>query len=336
MRSGIAHGGRLIEARRAFPGALEPFIDLSTGINPHPYPLGPMGADLLTRLPEPEMLDRLQSAAAGAYGAPDPASVVAAPGTQILISLLPRLLDLDVATILGPTYAEHEAAWSAAGKPVRTEHKPASFARAAARAGGAAILCNPNNPDGRRCDAGMLLELADALAHRGGVLISDEAFADLEAPDPGLARHLPHPGLLVLRSFGKSYGLAGLRLGFLLASPGLAGRIRCALGPWAVSGPALAAGCAALPDAAWREDMGARLQQACDRLDALLARAGFDQAGGTRLFRLYRASHAQSVFSALGEAGILTRRFAHDPDLLRLGLPGDEPGWSRLKTALTG
>jgi cobalamin biosynthesis protein CobC len=336
MKGGIAHGGRLIEARRLFPDAPEPWVDLSTGINPHPYPIGPMGADLFTRLPEPEALGRLQEIAARAYGAGDPASVMAAPGTQILISLLPHLMRLEQATILGPTYAEHEAAWAAAGRRVGIARDPASFAAMGEQGGGAAILCNPNNPDGRRCEPAMLLQLADALARRGGMLVVDEAFADLEQPDPGLARFLPHPALLILRSFGKTYGLAGLRLGFLLASPETAGRVRAALGPWAVSGPALAAGCAALADAGWRSEAGSRLEQDCRRLDALLVRAGFEQAGGTRLFRLFRGLHADAVFRSLGEAGILTRRFARHPDLLRFGLPGGEADWARLEAALAG
>ena len=334
MDAGIAHGGRLIEARRAFAGAPEPFIDLSTGINPHPYPLAAFDATLCTRLPEPEALLALQSAAAQAYGAADPALVVAAPGTQILISLLPYLLGLKRAIVLGPTYGEHHAAWENAGAAVTTQRDPARFLNLAGATACAAILCNPNNPDGRRCERPTLLGLAARLARDGGVLICDEAFADLETPDPGLAADLPHPGLLILRSFGKSYGLAGLRLGFLLASAPTAARIRVALGPWAVSGPALAAGTLALADPGWREAMRGRLQQACERLDAVLDAAGLACVGGTRLFRLYRSGQADALFATLGQAGILVRRFADDPGLLRFGLPGEEAHWSRLTAAL--
>ena len=317
-----------------FPGAPAPFIDLSTGINPHAYPFGALAPELFTRLPEPEALARLQEVAARVYGAADPAMVVAAPGTQILISLLPHLLGHKSATILGPTYGEHEAAWRNAGIDVATEHEPAAFmrgAKASAASGGVAILCNPNNPDGRRLAPGRLLALADDLAGKGGLLICDEAFADLETPDLSLARHLPHPGLLILRSFGKTYGLAGLRLGFLLASAGPARRIRASLGPWAVAGPALEIGRIALADAGWREETSRHLKHGCARLDALATNAGFVQAGGTSLFRLFRGSHAQSMFVALGEAGILTRRFDHDPDLLRIGLPGSDSEWVRLQ-----
>ncbi len=335
MCPGIAHGGRLIEARRRFPHAPAPFLDLSTGINPHPYPAAPFALERITRLPEPEAVEALQAVAAAAYGAADPAMVVAAPGTQILISLLPHLLGLRRAIILGPTYAEHQRAWEAAGAAVKVEPEPSAFLGCDAP-GQAAILCNPNNPDGRRCPADGLLALADRLQRRGGLLICDEAFADLETPDPGLARHLPHPGLLILRSFGKSYGLAGLRLGFLLGAPERVAPIRQALGPWAVSGPALAAATVALADTGWREAMASRLQQAGGRLDALLDASGFASAGGTRLFRLCRGEQAPALFTALGAAGILTRRFDHDPRLLRLGLPAEEAHWTRLRQALAG
>ena len=287
------------------------------------------------RLPEPETLLALQRSAASAYGVGDPSMVVAAPGTQILISLLPHLLGVKSATILGPTYSEHQAAWEAAGAHVGMEQETDAFMQTAGMAGGVAILCNPNNPDGRRCPAGMLLELSERLSRRGGMLICDEAFADLESPDPGLASSLPHPGLLILRSFGKSYGLAGLRLGFLLASPQTAARIRTALGPWAVSGPALAAGTAALADARWRETMRERLRQSGDRLDGMLAASGLTLVGGTSLFRSYRGTDAQSIFTGLGEAGILVRRFDHDAGLLRLGIPGALPHWTRLRSALS-
>ena len=312
-----------------FPHALEPFLDLSTGINPHAYPVECFTREQLTRLPEPEALEALQAVAASTYGAADPSMLVAAPGSQILISLLPRLLGLRRATILGPTYAEHQQSWETAGATVTIEPEPAAFLSAAGIAQ-AAILCNPNNPDGRCCPPDALLGLADRLGQSGGVLICDEAFADLQTPDPGLARHLPRRGLLILRSFGKCYGLAGLRLGFLLGDADRVAGIRAALGPWAVSGPALAAATVALADAGWREEMASRLQHAGERLDAMLAASGFASAGGTRLFRLFRGERAPALFLALGEAGILTRRFQHDPRLLRLGLPGREAHWARL------
>ena len=195
------------------------------------------------------------------------------------------------------------------------------------------VVCNPNNPDGHRTSAQDLLALAKQQAARNGLLIVDEAFADFEATD-SLAPHLPLPGVIVLRSFGKAYGLAGLRLGFALASPGRAALIRTALGPWAVSGPALHIGAMALQDTAWHNAAAARLRADAAALDRLLARAGLHVLGGTVLFRLAEAADAAGWARRLGRAGILVRSFADAPARLRFGIPGDPAAWNRLAAAL--
>ena len=320
----------LSQAARNFPNAPRPFLDLSTGINPVPYPLAALPAEAATRLPDADDEARLRDVAAQAYNAADPAMVVAAPGTQILISLLPHLLRLPQprVAILAPTYAEHAAAWRSVGAHVENVTDPADLAQA-----DIAVVGNPNNPDGRRTDPRHLLALADRLAPRAGLLIVDEAFADLEGPGLSLVPHLPHPAILVLRSFGKTYGLAGLRLGFALAAPGLAARLRQALGPWAVAGPALAAGLQTLPDSSWRDAAALRLERDALRLDSLLADRAMTLVGGTRLFRLYEGEAAQTLHDRLGRAGILTRRFDEAPHRLRFGLPGCERDWVRLTKA---
>ena len=317
-----------------YPSAPEPFIDLSTGINPHAYPLGPIGVGALARLPEPEEVGRLQAIAAEAYGVADPDMVVATPGTQIAISLLPYLLGSRRATVLSPTYGEHREAWEHAGLPVEAAVGFEAFVSSALQPGTAAILCNPNNPDGRRFPHARLRELAAALSERGSVLVCDEAFVDLEPDMTGLGACLPHPGLLVLRSFGKSYGLAGIRLGFVLAAPALATRLRTAFGPWAISGIAVQAGCAALADRPWRAAMADRLRRHGMDLDRLLLRHGYGCLGGTVLFRLYGGPGAAMLHRHLGDSGLLVRRFGHDPGLLRFGLPGDAAAWTRLEAAL--
>ena len=320
---GMAHGGMIAAAHALFPDAPLPFVDLSTGINPVAYPLAPLAGDAFTRLPDSDDEAALRRVAAGAYGVADPGMVVAAPGTQILISLLPHLLRGmgRRVVILSPTYGEHEAAWRAAGYDVTVTGDPADLAGA-----DIAVLCNPNNPDGR------LLDPAGLLPH-AGLLIVDEAFADLEQPRFSAAGLLPRGDLLVLRSFGKWTGLAGVRLGFALAEPGIAVRLRAALGPWAVSGPALAAGLQALADSDWRAATIVRLDADCARLDGLLQRAGMAKVGGTRLFRLYEGE-GDAMFHRLGRAGILVRRFGFQPRLLRFGLPGSAGDWRRLEAAL--
>ncbi|PHK94264.1 threonine-phosphate decarboxylase [Pseudoroseomonas rhizosphaerae] len=332
VADGLEHGGRLGAARRRFPGAPEPFLDLSTGINPIPWPVPPLPPTAFARLPEPEEEAALRAAAATAYGAVSPEMVAAVPGTQLLIQLLPRLFPRPALRVLSPTYAEHAACWRAAGTAVEEVAEFGALEGAGDR-GGAALLCNPNNPDGRRFPPGALRALAERMAARGGLLVVDEAFAELEPDMPGLAGLLPHPALILLRSFGKSHGLAGLRLGFALAAPERAAAIRAALGPWAVSGPAIAIGRAALADAAWREAAALRLARDAARLDALLEGAGLRVLGGTRLFRLAEGDAAH-WHDRLGRAGILVRRFSARPRWLRFGLPGDEAAWARLSNAL--
>lgn len=323
------HGGRLGEARRLFPDAPEPFLDLSTGINPVPYPLPELRTELFTRLPEPEQVAALERVAARAYGVAGPEMVVASPGTQILVDLLARLWPLSPVRILSPTYNEYARAWTGVGCRVGCVTDAEALRDAAV-----AVVCNPNNPDGRRLSRACLLGLANRLAARDGILIVDEAFADLEGEDLSLAPALPHPALVILRSFGKTYGLAGLRLGFALAAPNRVNVIREALGPWAVSGPAIAIGQRGLGDAAWLSATAARLARDTRRLDNCLTRAGLIVRGGTTLFRLAEADDASFVFHRLGRAGILVRRFHEHPGWLRFGVPSHDRDVERIGLAL--
>jgi cobalamin biosynthesis protein CobC len=324
------HGGALEVARRLAPGAPEPWIDLSTGINPHAYPLPDLEPEAWSRLPEGGGLARLEAAAALRYGVAA-GSVVAGPGSQALIQALGRILPRGAVGALEPTYGGFASAFAAAGSRV-VEAKRLEDMEAL----DVAIVVNPNNPDGRIISRAALLELHARLARRGGVLIVDEAFADFDAETESLAPSLPASGAVVLRSFGKAYGLAGLRLGFTLASPDIAQPLRGALGPWPVSGPAIAIGAQALADSDWLEAMRARLGGDTARLDALLHGAGWRIIGGTRLFRLAAHPDARVAFERLLIAGILTRPFAEAPDWLRFGIPGDENAWERLATALRG
>jgi cobalamin biosynthetic protein CobC len=322
----IQHGGDLGAARLLFPGAPQPFVDLSTGINPYPYPIPPLGPDLFTRLPEAAALDRLAAVAAQHYGAPSAAHVVPAPGTQILLSMVAALVPPGRAAVLGPTYAEHVRAAARGGHRVEEVGDLAHL-----REVDLAVVVNPNNPDGRMVPREALLACA---ADLGGLLVVDEAFMDVAAAGQSLAPDVGGRDLVVLRSFGKFFGLAGLRLGFALASPAVATRLRAGLGPWAVAGPALAIGAAALQDQSWAATTRVRLAQAALRLDQILCGAGLEVAGGTALFRLARTPAAPALFQHLGRAGILVRCFADQPAWLRFGLPAGEPDWQRLAAAL--
>jgi cobalamin biosynthetic protein CobC len=312
-----------------FPDAPQPFIDLSTGINPHAYPIPQVAPDAFARLPEPAAIERLAAIAAHAFGATSADQVVAAPGTQIMLTQIASLVPPGRAVLLGPTYAEHARAAALAGHVVAEVSEPADLKDASL-----AIVVNPNNPDGRIVDKGALLALGGVLAQRGGLLMLDEAFMDAAPREASLCPHVAMGNIVVLRSFSKFFGLAGLRLGFAMAAPALAGQLRARLGPWAVSGPAIAIGEVALADAAWAQATRTRLAADAARLEEMLIHAGFDIVGGTPLFRLVQTAIARECFDRLGRAGILVRRFAEHPRWLRFGLPGDEDAWQRLRGGL--
>ncbi|WP_165187011.1 threonine-phosphate decarboxylase CobD [Caulobacter soli] len=317
----LGHGGRLGAARTAWPNAPTPWLDLSTGINPCPYPVPALAPETWSRLPDPESLGALEQAAAAAFGVEDPSRVVATAGSEAVIRLLPRLLAAQRVAISAQTYGGHAEAWRIVGAQIVAPGDPTADLR---------VLVNPNNPSGRVLPRDQVLDLTD------GPLLVDEAFVDVD-PALSVASLAGAPGherLLVLRSFGKFYGLAGARLGFLVAEPALAARARQALGDWPVSGPAIAVGLAAYADPAWATQTRLRLIEDTVQMDGLLRRAGFEIAGGTTLFRLTRAADAPRRFEGLAQAGILTRPFPWDETLIRFGLPGRELDWRRLANAL--
>ena len=306
------HGGRLGAAKRAFAGAPTPWIDLSTGINPWGYPAPrPSRADL-SRLPDPEDVAKLEALAAAAFGVADPACVAAVAGAETALRILPHAAPASAVAVSQPTYGSHGEAWRASGAQVLSWPDDEARARIV-------VIVNPNNPDGRVVSPADLLATADRLSVRGGLLVVDESFIDL-TPDMSVAGR-PHPALYVLRSFGKTYGLPGVRLGFVVADPELVGRLRTFLGDWPLCAAALAAGLAAYGDPGWLIRVRSRLRLAAATLDGDLAAAGFDVVGGTDLFRLARAPDAGRRFRALCAQGVLTRPFGHAPDSIRFGLP---------------
>ncbi len=312
MQAERDHGGNLDAAMARHGGTRADWIDLSTGINPVPWPLPPFDPRDWTALPDRVAQDRLVAAARVFWGVPDRADVLAAPGASALIAAMPRLAAPGRVRIDAPTYNEHEAAFVAEGwTPVRE-------GKADAR-----VLVHPNNPDGR------LYTEADANA---AFCVIDESFCDV-MPDRSLVRLTARPGIVVLKSFGKFWGLAGLRLGFAIARPETIAQLRAMLGPWAVSGPALRIGAAALSDPGWAQATRARLAADARRLDRVLSAAGAQVLGGTDLFRLARVADAAAWQDRLAQARIWTRIFPHDPGLIRLGLPAPQD-WPRVGAAL--
>jgi cobalamin biosynthetic protein CobC len=260
---------------------------------------------------------------------PDGADLVAAAGTQALIQWLPHLAGHGPVAVVGPTYNEHALAWHEAGHEVIAITDLAALPDRAVHV----VIVNPNNPDGRIADHMMLAAVAAKLRQRGGWLVIDEAFADVDPAISAVSLRATLP-VIVLRSFGKFYGLAGLRLGFAIAAPDLVQRIATALGAWAVSGPALHVGAAALRDEAWAGRMRQQLTEHATRLDYILAQAGCKPIGGTSLFRLVRHPDARYLHVQLARQHVWVRRFEEAADRLRFGLPPDDAALGRLADAL--
>ncbi|WP_349617351.1 threonine-phosphate decarboxylase CobD [Azotobacter salinestris] len=323
----LEHGGRLRAAAQRYGIPPGDWLDLSTGIAPEPWPVPPLSPDAWARLPEDD--DGLAEAACACYGA---AHALPVAGSQAAIQALPALFAAGRVGVLAPSYAEHAQAWQSAG------HQLIRLAGGEIEARldelDVLVLANPNNPTGERFEPSRLLDWQARLARRGGCLLVDEAFMDC-TPEYSLAAHSHRRGLVVLRSFGKFFGLAGIRLGFVLAEAALLARLHERLGPWTVSGPARALGRQALGPAsgAARAQRAGQLQAAGQRLAGLLSAQGLAPAGGTALFQWVRTSEAARLHDFLARRGILVRRF-DEPASLRFGLPADETGWQRLAWAL--
>ncbi|WP_028240829.1 threonine-phosphate decarboxylase CobD [Stutzerimonas azotifigens] len=321
----LEHGGRLRAAARRYGIPLSGWLDLSTGIAPYGPALPPLPAEAWTRLPEPD--DGLLAAAAGYYGSP---SLLPVAGSQAAIQALPRLRPRAEVGIVSPCYGEHAHAWQRAGHQVLTFSEGA--ARRSARRLDVLVVVNPNNPTGRRIAPAQLLAWHAELAEHGGWLVVDEAFVDC-TPEQSLATCCPRPGLIVLRSFGKFFGLAGARLGFVFAEAALLGRLEAELGPWTVAGPTRAVAAALLADQAAQAQQRERLLQDGRRLEASLRRHLLTPAGGCALFQWVLTDRAAALADALASRGILVRLFRH-PSSVRLGLPADDAQWARLDEAL--
>lgn len=318
------HGGRLDHARAAFPQVAE-WSDLSTGIAPWCYPPDAI-ADATRRLPDPADLRALENAAAASFGVAAH-RVVAVPGSDLALRLLGAIIP-GTAAVMRPGYSGHCAMWADGAATMY----PQGNVAAAARAHDALVLARPNNPDGWIAERSALADTAAELASGNGFLIVDEAFADA-TPDDSVAA-CDWPGLIVLRSFGKFFGLAGLRLGFVIAPETIRLRLRALIGDWPVAGPAIAIGGAAYCDTAWQAAQRARLSSASLALKDMLAAHRLTIVGGTRFFILISSPHRDALFVHLARAGLLTRPFADAPDRLRIGLPQRDADWKRLNDAL--
>ncbi|MBY3043135.1 threonine-phosphate decarboxylase CobD [Rhizobium leguminosarum] len=335
MSAPIVHGGGITAAATAFGGRPEDWLDLSTGINPCPAALPKIPARAWHRLPDRHLVDAARFAARDHYGSGEilPLPV---PGTQSVIQLLPRLVGADERiavtddriAVVSPTYGEYARAFTSAGFAVDAVNDVTAIGAAHRLA----VVVNPNNPDGRIWPAETLVALHDRIKAANGFLVVDEAFGDTN-PALSLASRAPQlSNLVIFRSFGKFFGLAGLRLGFAIAGENILERFEDWLGPWAVSGPALSLAASLL-----RSDVSpihSRIEERSIGLHTALDGAGLRIAGGTALFTLVNDPRASDIYTYLCQHHILVRKFDNAPDWLRFGLAPDPAADRRLGEAL--
>ena len=208
------------------------------------------------------------------------------------------------------------------------------------------ILCQPNNPTGDCIESKQVAQMAHTLARRNGWLLIDEAYTDA-APETSVLPHInaqDWPRVIVLRSLGKFFGLAGARVGFAIGTPEVIAALRDELGPWPLSGPARVAALHALGDSAWQSEARRFLHDMTQQLDACLAARLGVTASGAALFRWFAFGAADELHQHLARAGILVRKFSAPSSMvqdenrcmpsLRFGLPADTSQLARLDRTL--
>ncbi|MEM1110495.1 MAG: threonine-phosphate decarboxylase [Pseudomonadota bacterium] len=342
------HGGDLVSASDRYGIPIEDWTDLSTGINPVPYPVGPIPPSVMTQLPYQRR--EFEGAVCSYYGRHN---WLAVSGSQAAIQALPSWLPELPALVPDVGYQEHAYQWLNAG--LHIERYPAMAGHAAAltaldkainaRSACHLVLIQPNNPSGLLLSIDHVLDCASRLTD-GGCVVADEAFIDT-SPGQSLLRaggdHWPH-NLIVLRSFGKFFGLAGLRLGFIFAAPERLAAIRRLQGPWAVNGPAQWVAQQALKDVAWQTQARLGLEQNSAmmqrQLEPLFVRLGATLVARTSFFHSYlmSAQNGHALADQLAEQGILVRVIDENEGLtkgsalIRLGIEGGRLG--ALKTSL--
>ncbi len=323
----LHHGGRLRAAAAHYGFPLEDWIDLSTGINPNGWPVKAAPTAMWQRLPEDD--DELAEVACRYYGAP---SLLPVAGSQAAIQALPQLRQKSRVCLLSPSYIEHAHAWQRANHHVRTA-TPDQINDALPDTD-VLVIINPNNPTGTVFSVEQLLDWHTQLTRRDGWLIVDEAFMDA-TPEQSIASHTTSAGLIVLRSLGKFFGLAGARVGFVCANETLLAQLDIVLGPWTISNASRWVAIQALQDTIWRKNTRHNLTKQSERLRSLLTRHHLTPDGGCAFFQWTNTPHAATIHERLLSQGILTRLFS-EPQSLRFGLPDTETEWGRLDEALTG
>ncbi|MDI3323986.1 aminotransferase class I/II-fold pyridoxal phosphate-dependent enzyme [Pontibacterium granulatum] len=328
MNGQILHGGDLISASARYNIPQDQWLDLSTGINPDSYPVGELATEVFQRLPYQQQV--FADAVTGYYGTDE---WLAVNGSQPVIQALPLCLEKLPVLLPDVGYDEHRHHWAANGNPLA--FYPAFDLNAASDqierrlSKGEPfhlVVINPNNPTGLEFSKVQLCNWAERLAGKG-CLIVDEAFIDTQPAISVLNEPLSDK-LIVLRSFGKFFGLAGLRLGFVFASDQLRSQLQQRLGIWQVNGVAQGVATNALSDLDWqrgaRQDITLNAERTALLLAPLMDALQPDRVAQTPLFSSWQldADIAAQVQDLLAQQGVLVRLIplSERKALLRTGI----------------
>ncbi len=321
------HGGDIYTASRRYKVEVDQWIDLSTGLNPRAYPVGDIPQEVFTRLPYE--LPNLCQAAASYYGSEE---VMAVSGTQLAIQCLPQCLpQFD---ILAPKigYQEHVLHWSNSGVNISyypaqemgmaVEYIDQELAKIPNRH---LLIINPNNPTGLKFSSQQIQLWAKKLANDCYVIV-DEAFMDV-TPQHSVLANLS-PNMIVLRSFGKFFGLAGLRLGFVFANQKIRQALQQKTGLWAVNGPAQHVAIKALRNKSWQQKARINIHKSAaltqEIFSPLFALIQPERVHHEALFSSYYLSNVlgEQLVDFFAHRGILIRKIAVNEQicLLRTGI----------------
>jgi len=321
----LDHGGKLFNASQKFSIPVNEWLDLSTGINSESWPIGKIPASLFCRLPEED--DSLLPAAQSYYGVTNCLPIA---GSQTAIQHLPHMRPSCNVAVISPGYEEHAFCWHYAGHKVyliSSEEIESILSNI-----DVLVIINPNNPTTERFSENQLCHWYDQLHKKKGWLIVDEAFMDI-TPDASVLKLSSNPGFIVLRSLGKFFGLAGIRVGFIFSDPAFLTKFSKGIGPWSISNPSRYIAIQALQDRAWQSKARNKLNKNAWKLFQLLNQANLSPHGRSDYFHWVVNKNSEEIFTHLAHQGILVRLFK-EPLSLRFGLPSNKLEFERLENSL--
>ena len=318
----IEHGGNLDKAISFYGGKESEWIDLSTGINPNSYPIPKLSISDWRSLPTKTEIKDLESIIKSKQKISS--EIIMVPGAQMAINFLPFLLKGEgtEVRILTPTYNEYNYCFTNTGFKVNSCQKFNQLFNS-----DIAIIVNPNNPDGKIYEINELFELSKSVK----ILIVDESFIDSVECD-SIVNQLNEDvsNIIVIRSFGKFFGLAGLRLGYVFSGKEIIRKFKRFFGPWQISKMSVKIATIAFSDDVWIKKTKNNLNEKANAIDNLMKKINWKITGGTNLFRLYSTSNSDLAQKLLAEKFIWSRKFSYSKKWIRLGIP-NERDFKKLK-----